>query len=135
MNRLLLLFLLVLMPLQLVWAAAAPYCAHEPSTTQAKHLGHHAHEHESGDAPAVAADDGAAPASIDTDCASCHLASSATLPAATSGFVVLPRGALPGGPARAYRSHVPSGPERPDRFELTAAARFGGGAEFSLHLA
>jgi hypothetical protein len=44
MHRWLLTFLLVLLPLQFVWAAAAPYCGHEQSS-DAQHVGHHAHVH------------------------------------------------------------------------------------------
>lgn len=44
MRRLLLVFLLVFMPLQSIWAAASPYCGHE-SAPQASHFGHHVHEH------------------------------------------------------------------------------------------
>jgi hypothetical protein len=42
MRRCLVLLLLVLFPLQLAFAAAAAYCAHE-SGTPAKHFGHHEH--------------------------------------------------------------------------------------------
>ncbi|CAN7480090.1 hypothetical protein LJR129_003250 [Acidovorax sp. LjRoot129] len=47
MRRLLLTFLLVFLPLQSIWAAASPYCAHE-AAPQASHFGHHAHEHHAG---------------------------------------------------------------------------------------
>lgn len=44
MRRLVALFLLVLLPLQAVWAAAAPYCQHEGDVA-ASHIGHHQPEH------------------------------------------------------------------------------------------
>jgi hypothetical protein len=87
MRRLLLVFLLVLMPLQTVWSAAAAYCAHEQAPAAA-HFGHHVHKHagahQGGDAHAdvghASADDaqGGAAGSIfnlgsaDLDCHSCH---------------------------------------------------------------
>ena len=87
MRRLLLVFLLVLMPLQTVWSAAAAYCAHEQAPAAA-HFGHHVHEHagayQDGDAHAdvghASADDaqGGAAGSIfnlgsaDLDCHTCH---------------------------------------------------------------
>lgn len=49
MRRLLLVFLMFLLPLQSTWAAAAGVCAHEQERV-VSHFGHHAHEHV---APAV----------------------------------------------------------------------------------
>lgn len=43
MRQWIAIFLLVLMPLQAVWAAAVPYCQHEGTSSQARHLGHHQH--------------------------------------------------------------------------------------------
>ena len=48
MPRLLLVFLLLLLPLQAVWSAALPYCQHE-SGSQSRHLGHHAHRQHASD--------------------------------------------------------------------------------------
>ncbi len=45
MTRWLLIVLMVLLPAQFSWAAAAPYCAHE-SNPISFHVGHHAHVHE-----------------------------------------------------------------------------------------
>ena len=53
MRRLVALFLLVLLPLQAVWAAAAPYCQHEGDVAS-RHIGHHEPEH--GQHAAVAAE-------------------------------------------------------------------------------
>ena len=44
MRRWLAIFLLVLLPAQLGWAAVGVYCAHE-SGAAADHFGHHAHRH------------------------------------------------------------------------------------------
>ena len=45
MTRWLLIVLMVLLPAQFSWAAAAPYCAHE-SNPISIHVGHHKHVHE-----------------------------------------------------------------------------------------
>jgi hypothetical protein len=70
MRRFLMIFLLVLMPLQLSWAALASYCQHE-SGVAAQHLGHHEHQHQ---AQADEPDQGK-PKSFgmaDADCGFCH---------------------------------------------------------------
>lgn len=68
--------MLVLLPFQFVWGAAAGYCQHEEGAT-AVHFGHHAHKHQgkvvklsgqsSTDRASVADSD-------DYDCGYCHLA-------------------------------------------------------------
>lgn len=45
MRRWLTVFLLILLPLQLSWAVAATYCAHEADPA-VNHIGHHQHRHE-----------------------------------------------------------------------------------------
>jgi hypothetical protein len=72
MCRLFMIFLLVLMPLQLSWAAMASYCQHE-SGQAAKHFGHHAHKHVTSQTDVD--DDSSSPLSgkPHADCASCHL--------------------------------------------------------------
>lgn len=45
MRRWLTVLLLVLLPLQLGWAALGSYCQHETGR-QAQHLGHHSHPHQ-----------------------------------------------------------------------------------------
>jgi hypothetical protein len=83
MRHWLCVLLLTLLPLQFSWGAVAGYCTHE-SSAQAKHLGHHQHEHgkaaaeaagDAGDADAghtSQRDDGRASATIDPDCGHCH---------------------------------------------------------------
>ena len=75
MRRWLSIFLLLLLPLQFTWAAAATYCQHEREV-DTQHFGHHQHEH------AADADDNGDPSKIgklagfsDVDCSSCHLGS------------------------------------------------------------
>jgi hypothetical protein len=69
MRRLLAIFLLVLLPLQLSWASVAVYCQHE-TDGQAKHFGHHDHQHQAGDNQG----DGNSKLSggVDNDCGTCH---------------------------------------------------------------
>lgn len=72
MRRYLILFLLVLMPLQLSWAAAGSYCGHETGP-QANHFGHHPHEHAAGDAPDLDAGTPDKQSSAPhPDCGTCH---------------------------------------------------------------
>lgn len=46
MRRLLVLFLMVIFPLQSVWAAVGSLCQHEAGRAAQQHLGHHAHQHQ-----------------------------------------------------------------------------------------
>jgi cytochrome c553 len=66
MNRLCALLLLLLLPIQLSWATAGAYCAHDPSESTA-HFGHHVHVHQS-----QADNDGSSPLKFHPDCSSCH---------------------------------------------------------------
>ncbi|MDY7574861.1 DUF2946 family protein [Actimicrobium sp. CCI2.3] len=73
MTRLLLIFLLTVLPLQLSWAVAAVYCGHENSVS-ATHVGHHEHKHEI--AHAAGSDDKSVSTSqlaADADCGVCQL--------------------------------------------------------------
>ena len=107
-------FMLLVLPVQFVWAAAAPYCAHEAASAASKHPGHHQHVHQgSGDA-AKAGDDGAGSGMNHSDCASCHAGTAATLPLPAAELATGPREVLREQPPPRYRSHTPSGPERPD---------------------
>lgn len=68
-KRLLFVLLMLILPLQAVWAAASAYCQHEQGTAT-QHFGHHAHQHQAADK----SDSGNIPASgFHGDCAFCHL--------------------------------------------------------------
>lgn len=131
MRRWVFAFLLLVVPLQMVWGAAAAYCGHETNAEAKKHFGHHEHRHQAGGAVTPAAeDDGGISGAYHADCESCHLGSCLSLP-----VVAIEQPAVPHDPVRSdhrpsYTSHVPSGPERPDRIEPTTAARFDGGVAF-----
>jgi hypothetical protein len=70
MRRLFAIFLLVLLPLQLSWAAVGVYCQHETGAA-AKHLGHHDHQHKT-DASHGDQADPKTSGGIDNDCGACH---------------------------------------------------------------
>lgn len=128
MHRWLLVFLLLVVPFQLVWASAAPYCAHESGVSAKKHFGHHEHKHQAGGEVVSATDDADdTTGAFHADCESCHLGSSAFMLAATPAVEALPHGNTMGPPEPRYDSHIPAGPQRPDRAHPAPAARFGGG--------
>ncbi|WP_066343591.1 hypothetical protein [Azohydromonas lata] len=112
MRRRLVIMLLMLLPLQFVWGAAAAYCGHETAPT-AQHFGHHVHVHKS-----ARADDGAkAPADLglaDNDCPVCHLGGP-PLPPGVAVFVCT-QAAPPQHPAVGVpdSSAPPGTPERPN---------------------
>ena len=109
-KKLLLIFLLVCLPFQFSWAAAAAYCQHE-GEMNTQHFGHHAHQHKTqADLP----DDAGKTAKVHTDCGYCHLSSHASFLTAVPE-IVLPTGfAFSESPAQIYSSHIPDGLHRPD---------------------
>lgn len=133
MRRWLIVLVLFVMPFQMVWAAAAPYCAHEAAAADAAHFGHHEHRHHGGAKAAAAADEAATPFGADADCGACQFGASVSLPAAALVVAVLPHPPVSRARPPRYDSHVPAGPERPDRSVLAAAARSAGGVESGLH--
>lgn len=118
MRRWLTILLLMLLPAQLTWAAAASYCQHETGN-QAAHLGHHEHQHQGAKAKAVAGSERSGATvdlgALDDDCSVCHL--SAVAPIAGSPFVstVLHATTTALSPLAAFESHIPRVPQRPDR--------------------
>lgn len=70
MRSWLVVVLMVLLPLQLSWAATGQYCQHEVDTS-AKHLGHHVHQHRNVEQNDSSADQAKAVAT-DADCGTCH---------------------------------------------------------------
>lgn len=78
MQRIVLVFLLLLLPVQWTWAAAASICRHE-SSIHANHFGHHEHrhDHQPGVIASVDAPDDTQQQSdsgVHADCATCHAA-------------------------------------------------------------
>lgn len=112
MRRALLIFMIAMLPLQWVWAAAATTCQHE-ACASAQHFGHHAHKHDAG--KAAAGGDLGLPGGDHADCGVCHLSA-----AKTCGGTLLPIAAelTPHRSMTAlllFDSHIPSGLERPNR--------------------
>src|SRR5581483_8288965 len=67
MCRVLALLFLLIIPLQMSYAAVSAYCKHEARAAQAGHVGHHAHQHQQSPEG-----DGKYPGKLDPDCAQCH---------------------------------------------------------------
>lgn len=112
MARRVAILLLMLLPLQFVWGAAAVYCSHETAPT-AQHFGHHVHVHKS-----AQADDGAktqADSTVaDNDCPVCHMGGPSLPPnvAFFTGMHAMPP--QPPAVGESYSSVPPGIPERPN---------------------
>jgi hypothetical protein len=61
----------MLLPLQSVWAAAGSLCQHEGGA-ESRHIGHHAHEHNSNEGTQSDAKKSKASLALDSDCSLCH---------------------------------------------------------------
>ncbi len=128
MRRLVALFLLVLLPLQSVWAAAAPYCQHEGDAAS-HHIGHHQPEHahttvaeasqdDAHGAPGEPATPGEGAASAHSDCHVCH---GGTVLAHEVRLVHAMSASAP--PVPALAQGLPAPPtERPERPKWSALA-------------
>lgn len=131
LRRWLLILVMLIVPAQVVWAAAARYCGHETQAAAKKHLGHHEHRHQADTAPAAdAAEVPGAP--VHADCQVCHLGGSILIPALPAVCAGPPSWPPPGAPVPGYRSHVPAAPEPPDWAAPAAAARFDGAVGASV---
>lgn len=104
--------MMLLLPVQWTWAAAASYCGHETGLA-AKHFGHHDHQHKaSGE---VSKDSKPSPAGLDTDCGYCHLNGLQWIAPVETLAVSPAEAAPPPDDPPLSGSHITSGPERPDR--------------------
>lgn len=121
MRRWLIVSLLLLMQVQFVWAAAAAYCGHEPSTAASAHFGHHEHRHQGVDRAGSDAAGGGI-ASLHPDCGTCQLGASVNLPPPAIAIAELLEFQFRCDLSPGYASHVTSTPERPDRVSYLAAA-------------
>lgn len=112
-KKLLFIFMLVLLPLQVSWAAVAVYCQHEQG--QSAHFGHHNHEHQAQlNDQSTDSSDKEKLSPVDSDCVVCHLFAQQSflnsLPTVTP-----PKGEAHLSPLPAYySSHIPDGPQKPD---------------------
>lgn len=119
MRSLVMIFLLVLMPMQFTWAALSVYCPHETGASERQVDEHnHQHQHEAG-ADQEDRNDPHATGNVDADPGACH---------SGQGAVILGSGRLPAVSVSsdtytAYQSRVPSPPylplpERPNWTDL-----------------
>lgn len=112
--------LLVLLPIQFTWAAAAPYCQHEQATGSF-HLGHHVHEHQPSPAEAWQGDDAQDQSvtadgilTVDNDCGYCHLSVAKPMPMPGVMFAGAGGGAADEMPLESFKSREPDRHERPN---------------------
>lgn len=112
-RRFFVLFLLVLLPLQFAFAAAAPYCALE-EVKIASHFGHHEHP----DAPELEpSEDGDGQAKLH-DCAICHLSSGQAHAATAQLPAVSPAAPVRALPDDRQPQHLQEPTDRPPRRAL-----------------
>ncbi|WP_042880154.1 cation efflux protein, CzcI family [Cupriavidus necator] len=123
MQRLLLILLALILPLQFAWAGAAAYCRHEAAASAKAHLGHHEHQHNADSGAHSKAADKAADADklglADPDCSVCHIAS---LPFARADAPEVPAmrrvELAPPAPQSGFSSHSARAPDRPQWLRL-----------------
>lgn len=115
MRRWLSLLILVLLPLQLTWAATSAYCQLE-SGVSSQHVGHHVHKHSNAmyDASQQLKATGA-----DADCGNCHAGCAFALPSKVAAG-----DAYPGAAPMASRQPLQTSPpvDIPDRPQWPAQA-------------
>ncbi|MDH4463487.1 MAG: hypothetical protein QE290_05540 [Acidovorax sp.] len=115
MRRWFLILLLVLLPLQSVWAEAAAYCQHEGQLAgdSTSHWGHHEHDH--GDAPLASGDDASSAwAGVDVDCNVCHAGGAVPFPAWQNANAAHWAGALPARHPSALPTRALAPPDKPN---------------------
>jgi hypothetical protein len=111
MKRLILIFLLTVLSLQMSWAVAAAYCQHEQATT-VRHLGHHTHQHQT---EVDTADDQESQFKIHTDCGYCQGVTQSAIQRLALSAVIASGSIMVASPPFSFSSHIPDGPMRPDR--------------------
>lgn len=112
-KKLLLVLLLVAVPFQFAWGAAAVYCQHEQGAVQ--HFGHHVHQHQQQNANESSGHAGKL-SQLHQDCAYCHALSPASMPAMAATPSIPPGSIHAEPPVVSFTSHIPDGPREPDRF-------------------
>lgn len=121
-RRFLAIFMLVVLPFQFSWAAAASYCAHE-SSPDAVHFGHHELQHhaDGSDLEPVVADeaagadarDGKGSGGTDLDCGQCHSSSGAMQTLALAVPAPILAAAPSAAPDEFRGAYAATRPERP----------------------
>ena len=122
MRRWLLIFLVILLPMQLSWAAVASYCQHESdSAATTQHVGHHEHQHKAAAAFIDTSDTSASPTAtgaVDVDCGTCHAGCCSALIQSMPLLAISPASQAYSAPALRLSSHPASLPERPNWADL-----------------
>lgn len=108
-KKYLLILLMLILPVQYAWSAAAVYCQHEQNSPF--HFGHHAHQHK------VKSEESGSHGKVkmaDTDCEYCHMFSHAFfIPFDTRPMAPIEQSyAWPN--TISYTSHIPQRPPRPN---------------------
>lgn len=111
-KKLFVLLLVVILPLQFAWAGAGVYCQHEMGQA-GQHFGHHDHQHK-GLGDQGKSESGKFSPGADNDC-SFHLNGHNCFLSSLGDLVVAPIVVFNGIRSRDFASHIPDGPERPDR--------------------
>ncbi len=118
MRTWLVIVMMVLLPLQLTWAATTAYCAHEKGL-QASHVGHHTHRHAGVDERAAATDMGKmSTAKVDLDGGTCHASCPAALGKTPLVATLSAPPLIPDGNTHALPSAWDSRPDRPQWMAL-----------------
>lgn len=117
MRRWLTIFLIIWLPFQLGWAAAANCCQHA-SGSASSHFGHHSNKH-IGKAPATAKSDAGKQGEQsklipDHDCTFCHLSALQPLPFGVAHPLIETGATLSPTPVRELSSYISDGLERPN---------------------
>ncbi|WP_455288604.1 cation efflux protein, CzcI family [Cupriavidus necator] len=119
MQRVLLILLALVLPLQFAWAGAAAYCRHEVAASAKVHLGHHEHQHKADSGKAGGHTEGRAGdtdklALGDPDCGVCHIASLPFARADAQDVQAMHRVEMaPAVPPPRFSSHSARAPDRP----------------------
>lgn len=119
--------LLVLLPLQFVWAGVAAYCQHEADVV-VDHVGHHEHQHaatadgdkDAADLDPVTPDAGFSP--VDNDCGYCHLSCAQPIASAAAPWLCQAANVLVSTASMRYSTREPEGVERPNWLGLARSA-------------
>ena len=120
MRRWLSILLLVLLPFQFSWAAAASYCQHERQHETGKlasHFGHHEHQLECAKVESSDTERGDAAnklGALDNDCAMCHLNCVPPVAVLQALAFAHPNEVRNLTPVPTFESHISDVPHRPD---------------------
>jgi hypothetical protein len=120
MRRFILIFMMLLLPLQWSWAAAASVCEHEAGKA---HFGHHEHQHDKADGPQAQPDDttpAAKKLGEHPDCQTCHGVGAFCIANSPDGALGWRDGALPQSYGHAFPEPPVEGLLRPPMTPLVA---------------